>query len=101
LKFDWGFLVSGPEGTEVFRRVYWANHATQITSDAPSEARLHPNLWGHARFLGQRSTAEDKMDGPSSPGEKAAPREVKNDVLDILDELKQKPDAQPRKGAGR
>jgi hypothetical protein len=101
LKFDWGFLVSGPEGTEVFRRVYWANHATQITSDAPSEARLHPNLWGHARFLGQRSTAEDKMDGPSSPGEKAAPREVKKDVLDILDELKQKPDVKPGKNDGR
>ena len=42
--------MSGPDGTEVLRRVYWANRATQIVSDAPSEARLHPHLWGHVVF---------------------------------------------------
>ena len=26
--------------------------ATQVVADAPSEARLHPNLWGHVRFGG-------------------------------------------------
>ncbi len=50
LKMDWGVLSSGPDGTEVLRREYWANKATQITSDAPSEAELHPALWGHIRF---------------------------------------------------
>lgn len=28
LKMDWGILVSGPDGTEVLRREYWANKAT-------------------------------------------------------------------------
>jgi hypothetical protein len=50
LKLDWGVLVSGPDGTEVLRREYWANKATQIIADAPSEAILHPDLWGHIRF---------------------------------------------------
>ena len=40
LKFDWGILMSGAEGSEVFRRVYWANHAAQIVADAPSEAAI-------------------------------------------------------------
>ncbi len=50
LKMDWGVLSSGPDGTEVLRREYWSNKATQITADAPSEAELHPSLWGHIRF---------------------------------------------------
>ena len=27
--------------------VYWSNKATSIVSDAPSEARLTPQFWGH------------------------------------------------------
>ncbi len=53
LKMDWGVLVSGPDGNEVLRREYWANKSTQIIADAPSEAELHPSLWGHVRFQGQ------------------------------------------------
>ena len=59
LKLDWGVLVSGPDGTEVLRREYWANKATQITADAPSEAELHPELWGHVRFHTERTAALD------------------------------------------
>ena len=50
LKFDWGILASGRDGNEVLRRIYWSNQATTVVADAPSEARLHPNLWGHLRF---------------------------------------------------
>ena len=50
LKMDWGVLVSGPDGHEVIRRVYWSNKATAITADVPSEAMLTPNLWGRWRF---------------------------------------------------
>jgi hypothetical protein len=90
LKMDWGMLVSGPEGTEVFRRIYWANKATTIVSDAPSEARLHPNLWGYALFHDYRPGAEEKLNEIAGPGEKTPPKEVKKDVTDILDDLKPK-----------
>ncbi|HEV7404631.1 MAG TPA: hypothetical protein VGO11_16945, partial [Chthoniobacteraceae bacterium] len=57
LKMDWGVLVSGPNGTEVLRREYWSNKATQIIADAPSEAELHPELWGHIRFHDEAANA--------------------------------------------
>ena len=38
-------------GTVVLVRHYWANKATSILSDAPSEAALHPDLWGYVRFF--------------------------------------------------
>ena len=77
LKLDWGILVSGPDGTEVLRREYWANKATQITADAPSEAELHPELWGHVRFHAERTAALD-------------PAAMKKDktVEDLLNDLK-------------
>jgi len=50
LKIDWGILVSGPDGNEVFQRLYWANKATAIVSDVAAEADLHPDLWGFVRF---------------------------------------------------
>jgi hypothetical protein len=51
LKMDWGILVSGPDGTEVLQRLYWANPQTSIVSDEAAEATLHPDLWGMVRFL--------------------------------------------------
>ncbi len=77
LKLDWGILVSGPDGTEVLRREYWANKATQITADAPSEAELHPELWGHVRFHAERLAALDP----------AAKKKDKS-VEDLLNDLK-------------
>lgn len=67
LKMDWGVLMSGPDGNEVIRRVYWANQATNIVADAPSEARLHPNLWGHVLLHDRKKTAEDRLDAFDKP----------------------------------
>ena len=49
-KFDWGILASGPDGSEVLARAYWANTQTQMLSDEPIESQLHPDLWGILRF---------------------------------------------------
>jgi len=78
LKLDWGVLVSGPDGTEVLRRDYWANKATTITADAPSEAELHPNLWGHVRFHAE--TAGSHLDPTARKKDKS--------VEDLLNDLK-------------
>lgn len=88
LKMDWGILVSGPDGQEVLRRVYWANRATQIVSDAPSEARLAPHLWGHVRFHGHRPGADDQLNAIDLKTGPDKPKDVKKDVKDILDDLK-------------
>lgn len=88
LKLDWGVLVAGPGGTEVLRRVYWANRGTQIVSDAPTEARLTPHLWGHVVFHGVFQGDEQRLSGVET-GEKKG-KEVKKDVDDLLDELKPK-----------
>src|SRR4029079_15880502 len=58
LKCDWGVLVSDENGNQVMQRVYWANKSTSIVADAPSEARLQPNLWGHIRFHDLRPSVE-------------------------------------------
>ena len=49
-KFDWGILASGPDGSEVLERLYWANPQTKMLSDEAIEAKLHPDLWGTVRF---------------------------------------------------
>ncbi|MGD0093484.1 MAG: hypothetical protein ABSE73_26525, partial [Planctomycetota bacterium] len=63
LKMDWGILVSGPDGSEVLQRLYWANAATAIVSDEAAEAMLHPGLWGYVRFSG----ATGKAGAPDEP----------------------------------
>ena len=65
-KFDWGILVSGPEGSEVIQRLYWANAQTAMLSDEPTEAQLHPDLWGLVRF----STGAGRKGQPDSDMEK-------------------------------
>ena len=62
LKIDWGVLVSGKDGNEVLRRIYWSNKATSIVSDAPSEAVLHPDLWGNIRFHERDATKPEVTD---------------------------------------
>ncbi|MCE9533434.1 MAG: hypothetical protein K8T89_20265 [Planctomycetes bacterium] len=91
LKLDWGVLVSGPNGSEVLRRLCWANRATQITADAPSEARLSPNLWGHVLIQSFRASASDNLGDADFTGGKVPGKDVKKDVTDILDDLKEKP----------
>ncbi len=58
IKLDWGFLETDKNGTVVLARTYWANKATSTLADAPSEARLQPDLWGYARFVGK---GKDRM----------------------------------------
>jgi hypothetical protein len=48
LKGDIGLLRG--QGFQTVHRVYWANKATGITADVPSEAMLTPQLWGKWRF---------------------------------------------------
>ena len=78
LKLDWGVLVSGPDGTEVLRREYWSNKATHITADAPSEAELHPELWGHIRFHAEPATTH--LDPTAKKGKDKGVDEVLNDL---------------------
>jgi len=64
LKMDWGILSADESGTRVVRRSYWSNKATAMVSDAPTEARLHPDLWGYIRFRDQRPGKNDWMNDP-------------------------------------
>jgi len=66
LSLDWGVLVSGKDGNEVLQRIYWSNKATSITSDAPSEALMHPDLWGTVRFHEKDSAMPDILDPAGS-----------------------------------
>lgn len=38
------------DGFETLQASYWSNKATAIVADIPSEAELHPQLWGHWIF---------------------------------------------------
>lgn len=55
IKFDWGVLETDAQGSAVLSRSYWSNKATSTLADAPSEARLEPDLWGWAIFPGRNS----------------------------------------------
>ena len=48
IKGDIGILRGSDFHTS--QRVYWANKATGITADVPSEAELTPKLWGWWKF---------------------------------------------------
>jgi len=71
LKLDWGVLATDEGGTVVLGRHYWANKATSVLSDAPSEAALHPDLWGYVRFF-DKSAKGIRMTEPKdlTPGGK-------------------------------
>lgn len=45
-------VLRGASG-QTTQRVYWANKATAITADVPSEAELTPRLWGKWKVLGE------------------------------------------------
>ncbi len=49
IKGDIGILRGN--GFQTVQRVYWANKATGITADVPSEAELTPQLWGRWEFV--------------------------------------------------
>jgi len=50
LRADFGILRGDELGQETRERLYWANQATGIVSDVPSEIMLTPGLWGEVRF---------------------------------------------------
>jgi len=80
LKLDWGILATDPDGAQVLHRSYWSNKATSILSDAPSEAALHPALWGTLRIL----------DRGGRGGDLIAPEDrLRNDDGDIELELEE------------
>ncbi len=82
IKADWGILVSD-NGSDVRTRRYWADVDNNGTSDAPSEARLTPSLWGYVEFAG---AAKDKGATEIDPDAfKATPSE-KDTGVDELDE---------------
>lgn len=83
LRMDWGVLASGKDGREVLRRIYWANKATAIVSDAPSEAALFPNLWGHVRFFGLPGTTG----APASPLNNKHHDATNKQVDELLDDI--------------
>jgi hypothetical protein len=86
LKMDWGILVTGPEGNEVLRRVYWANHSTHILADAPSEAMLHPSLWGTVRFHGTEKSALEQLRESAELGTGPGPGEA-GEGLPVPDDI--------------
>jgi hypothetical protein len=47
---DFGILTADSAGLATLVRTYWANKATGIVSDVPSEITLTPALWGEVRF---------------------------------------------------
>ncbi len=47
---DVGVIFGSESGNGARLRLYWANKATAITSDIPSEAALMPENWGRFRF---------------------------------------------------
>ncbi len=49
-KADFGILSADSAGLSTMVRTYWANQATGIVSDVPSEIMLTPALWGEVRF---------------------------------------------------
>ena len=57
IKLDWGILETDAEGAAVLSRSYWANKTTSTLADAPTEARLEPDLWGWAILQGRNQQA--------------------------------------------
>jgi hypothetical protein len=80
LKLDLGILVSGPDGTETFQRLYWANQQTAIVSDEAAEAMLQPELWGFVRFSGK--VGKEGL-APEVDIEKATRKGGREDVEDL------------------
>lgn len=85
LKMDWGVLRTDPHGHIVTRRRYWANKATEVISDTPTESRLHPDLWGVVRFHGKKATLLEETAGAGPGG--AEEEKEEEGVDDFLQEL--------------
>jgi hypothetical protein len=84
VKMDWGYLESDAAGTQVLARHYWSNKATSTLADAPSEARLQPDLWGYVRFQGKARSGGAGVDLGGLLGDDED--EDEDDVLDEFEE---------------
>ncbi|MCX5661344.1 MAG: hypothetical protein NTW19_16815 [Planctomycetota bacterium] len=85
LRMDWGFLATDRTGNQVLRRIYWSNKATGIVADAPSEAILQPDLWGHVIF--RNKSSREPEDVPlTGPGQNDATQKLLKEFNDELDE---------------
>lgn len=85
LKFDWGALLTSAGGTEVLRRLYWANKNTAIISDEAAEAQINPKLWGHVIFQRREDQAAQGSGGALLQGNREEEM-TEEDVLDMLEE---------------
>jgi len=86
LKMDWGYLESDAAGTQVLARHYWSNKATSTIADAPSEARLQPDLWGYVRFHGKAKATGSGVDLGGLLGEEAEGEEEEEDLINELED---------------
>jgi hypothetical protein len=50
LPADFGILLGDEKGQETRERLYWANPATALITDIPSEIELRPAMWGTVEF---------------------------------------------------
>lgn len=99
-KFDWGIITSGPDGSEVLQRLYWANSQTAILADEAIESQLHPDLWGIVRFLpseGHRGKGaqnlDDLLDGKGRPSPRSGSTPNLDDILNGDKKSDRKPKA--------
>jgi hypothetical protein len=79
IKFDWGILETDAEGAAVLSRSYWSNKTTSTLADAPTEARLEPDLWGWAIFPGRNQQAASLAE----PGDFLAPEHGDVDKIEL------------------
>jgi hypothetical protein len=88
IKLDWGIAQSGPGGSEVVDRLWWSNKVPTPYDEA-AEARLHPDLWGYARFSAK---SKGESTGPQQTGaarilegEKKPTKKKKEEIEDELE----------------
>lgn len=87
-RFDWGILTTDEHAHTVTGRYYWANQATKIISDEPSEVRLMPHLWGDLLVYEFSKSAASDLHSLSELDER------KSDAVDAADAEKELEDMQ-------
>lgn len=83
MKLDWGILQSGAGGSEVLDHLWWSNKVP-LPFDEAAEARLHPDLWGYARFT---TRTRNELEGPlhTAGVEDKAGKKRPDEIEDELD----------------
>ncbi len=83
IKMDWGILQSGADGNEVLDHLWWSNKIP-MQYDEAAEAKLHPDLWGYARFT---TKSQEDLTGPrhATGSEDNSGKKKPDDIEDELD----------------